>query len=76
MEHGKLMSHVDTDIVTRAELRAIPTPEPTSTFRPIPHIELVESLDLVLAKNQITIREEKFALRRDGSVLFGVLELA
>jgi len=30
----------------------------------------------VLRACQITIREERFALRRDGSVLFGVLELA
>jgi len=33
-------------------------------------------LDVVLAQNQIHIEEERFALRRDGSVLFGVLQLA
>jgi hypothetical protein len=75
MEHGKLMSHVNTDLVTRDQLRLISVPEPTSTFRPIPHIELVEQLDLILAKNQIRIHEERFAVRRDGSVLFGVFEL-
>lgn len=76
MEHGQLMSHVDTDLVTRDQLRLVAAPEATSTFSPVPHIELVEMLDLVLAKHQIGIVEEKFALRRDGSVLFGVLELA
>jgi hypothetical protein len=76
MKHGQLLSHVDTDLVTRDQLRALPTPDVTQTFRPVPHIELVETLDLVLTKNQIRIREEQFALRRDGSMLFGVLQLA
>ena len=76
MSHGKLLSHKDTDLVTRAQLMAVPAPGPTGTWKPIPHYELVEMLDRVLAQNQIFIREEKFALRRDGSVLFGVLELA
>ena len=76
MQHGQLLSHVDTDLVTRDELGNIATPEPTSTFRPVPHIELVEMLDLTLKAQQISIREEQFALRRDGSMLFGVLQLA
>jgi hypothetical protein len=76
MQHGQLVSHVDTDLVTRDQLRALSTPEPTSTFRPVPHIELVEMLDLVLEQSHIRIREEQFAVRRDGSMLFGVLQLA
>lgn len=76
MQHGQLMSHADTDLVTRDQLRGIATPDPTSTFRPVPHIELVEMLDLTLKTQQIRIREEQFALRRDGSMLFGVLQLA
>jgi len=76
MHNAQLMSHVDTDLVSRAELRALPEPEVTRTFKPIPHIELVDMLELVLRENQIRIQEERFALRRDGSVLFGVLQLA
>ena len=75
MQHGQLMSHVDTDLVTREQLAVIPAPEPTATWRPIPHIELVETLERVLRVNQIAIREER-SLRRDGSTLFGVLQLA
>ena len=76
MNNAQLISHVDTDIVTRQELLAIPTPEPTATWRPIPHVELVDMLDRVLNHFSMHIREEQFALRRDGSVLFGVLQLA
>jgi hypothetical protein len=76
MNHGTLVSHVDTDIVTRAQLLAVPTPESTATFRPVPHYELINMLDTVLAQQSIHIREERFALRRDGAILFGVLHLA
>jgi hypothetical protein len=76
MQNGQLLSHVDTDLVTREQLAIIPAPEPTATWRPIPHIEMVETLERVLRINQIAIREERFALRRDGSTLFAVLQLA
>jgi len=76
MQHGQLVSHVDTDMVTRPQLRALPDPEATRTFKPIPHVELVDMLEFVLRENQIRIEEERFALRRDGSVLFGVFQLA
>lgn len=76
MNNGQLLSHVDTDLVTRDQLALIRTPEPTATWRPIPHIELVETLQQALWENRIGIREERFALRHDGSTLFGVLQLA
>jgi hypothetical protein len=75
MDNGQLLSHVDTDLVTREQLALIPAPAPTTTWRPIPHIELVNTLENVLRANQIIIKEERFALRRDGSTLFGVLQL-
>ena len=76
MNNGQLLSHVDTDLVTRDQLAVITTPEPTRTWRPIPHIELIEKLQQALWESRIGIREEKFALRHDGSTLFGVLQLA
>jgi hypothetical protein len=76
MAHGQLVSHVDTDLVTRDQLRAIPVPTATSTFKPIPHIELVESLEYVLRQNRMAISQEQFAIRRDGSALFAVLKLS
>jgi hypothetical protein len=76
MESGQLLSHVDTDLVTREQLALVETPAPTASFKPVPHLELVETLELALRTNHITIRKEQFALRRDGSTLFGVLQLA
>jgi len=76
MEAGTLLSHIDTDLVTREQLALVETPEATRSFKPVPHIELIETLERVLRLNQITIRKEQFALRRDGATLFGVLQLA
>ena len=76
MEPGTLISHVDTDLVTREQLALVQTPDATRSFKPVPHIELIETLEHVLTLNQITIRKEQFALRRDGATLFGVLQLA
>ena len=76
MEHGQLFSHVDTDLVTREQLALVETPAPTTSFKPVPHLELVETLEQVLRMNHIAIRKEQFALRRDGLTLFGVLQLA
>lgn len=76
MNNGQLLSHVDTDLVTRDQLALIPAPAPTPTWHPIPHIELIQTLQQALWESRIGIRDEKFALRRDGSTLFGVLQLA
>ena len=76
MENATLTCHVDTDIVTRAQLMTTSAPEATTTFKPVAHYELVDMLDRVLSQHSIHIREERFALRRDGAVLFGVLALA
>lgn len=36
MQHGQLMSHVDTDLVTREQLALIPAPQATAIWRSIP----------------------------------------
>ncbi len=76
MQNGQLLSHIDTDLVTREQLALVETPDATRSFKPVPHIELIETLEHVLGLNHITVRKEQFALRRDGSTLFGVLQLA
>ncbi len=45
MQHGQLMSHVDTDLVTREQLRVVAAPAPTVTFKLVPHAELIDTLD-------------------------------
>src|SRR5438477_10726594 len=75
MQNGQLLSHIDTDLVTREQLALVATPDATRSFKPVPQIELIKTLDEVWGLNQIAIHREQYALRRDGSALFGVLQL-
>ena len=45
MSNSTLIAHCDTNKVTRQELALMLPPVPTTSFRPVPHIELVERLD-------------------------------
>ena len=54
MQNGQLLSHIDTDLVTREQLALVETPDATRSFKPVPHIELINTLDEVLGLNQIS----------------------
>lgn len=71
-----LISHVDTSKVTREQLEHIATPEGTDTFKPVPHIVLVNSLEDILHSRGIHVTREQLALRHDGSRLFGTFDLS
>ena len=45
MQNATLMSHVDTDLVTREQLALVETPDATRSFKPVPHIELIATLE-------------------------------
>ena len=62
--------------VTRQELLQIPPPQPTATWKPIAHGDLVQAIDRQLLVRGIRIREERFAIQREGARLFAVLDLA
>lgn len=71
-----LISHCDTNMVTREQLALIPTPEGTASFRPVPHTELVMSIEAILETKGISIVKEQFAVRADGSRLFATFDLS
>jgi len=70
-----LLSHVDTSLVSRAQLACIPAPVGTSTFKPVPHIKLIETLEDVLKARSINIVKEQFAIGAKGNRLFSTLDL-
>lgn len=62
--------------VSRAELATIVTPEPRgSRHRPVPHAVLVDTLDGVLREAGLTVQQERYAVGRAGSRLFGVIQV-
>jgi hypothetical protein len=59
--------------VTSDELALVPTPEPTSTWHPIPHHLLLTHLQESLAAGGIKITKEEHGLQAAGNNYFGVL---
>ena len=75
MEQSQLLAHCGTRKLTRAELTAIPTPEGTSTHRPVPHHEIVEGLVETLSFRHLGVVRDEYAVSQDGMKMFGVLDL-
>jgi hypothetical protein len=69
------LSAVGSQIVTRDQLRSIPTPASTASWRPLPHVELVETLEDRLQAAGYRIEREQFAVQTGGLRLFGTLDL-
>jgi Domain of unknown function (DUF932) len=73
---ANLMAHVNSDEITREQLAAVELTYPaTDTFRPVRHIELVETITKAVAATNMKVIGEQFAIRRDGQMLFGVMKI-
>ena len=70
-----LMAHKGATKLTRDQLVEILPPEPTETFKPIAHSELVKSILDGLAYRHINVVRDEYAVSEDGMKLFGVLDL-
>ena len=70
-----LLAYRDSEKVTREGLAAIPVPELTATFQPIPHLMLVNSLIETLSFRHINVVKDEYAVSKDGMKLFGVMDL-
>jgi Domain of unknown function (DUF932) len=77
-----LSAHTNTNLVTREQLRALPTVAGTSTFKPVAHIELVETLEnqlnergIQIARDASGLLKEQYSLSENGLKLFGTLDL-
>jgi hypothetical protein len=70
-----LLAHTGTQLVTRDQLVQVVTPEPTTTFKPIPHSDLVNAILETLSFRHINVVKDEYAVSADGMKLFGVMEL-
>jgi len=67
MEEGKYVS--------RDEVGRIDTPSSTDTWRPVPHIDVIEAVTEVIKVHRWDIESERFGLASDGQKMFGVMEI-
>jgi len=72
---GQLISHVDTSLITRAQLAEIIAPEGTRTHKPIAHIDVVNAVIETLGFRKIAVVREEYAVDKTGMKMFGVMDL-
>ena len=70
---SQLMVHRGGWVATKADLAAVPVPDPSDSYVPVPYGRFVEEVELHVPRFGLTITEEQFALARDGHQMFGVL---
>jgi hypothetical protein len=73
--NSKLVLHCGADTVSREQVDAVVTPESTKTWTAVPHGVLVDSVVGSIEAGGLSIREQSFALTRNGDRLFGLLTL-
>ena len=72
-EGARLIAHAGATRIDREGLKSLTTPPGTESWRPIPHIELVDAITGELTHRGMVIRKEEFAIQREK--LFGVMDL-
>lgn len=63
------------DRFSRAEVMAIPAPNFTKTWHPVPHREVIESLDKVLQAKGVGLMGETYSVTNKGNNMFGAWTL-
>lgn len=72
---GLCLANPTDKYVDRSALALVPTPSPTATWRPVPHIDVVDAVESAIINRGMTIESERFGLARDQQKMFGVLTL-
>jgi hypothetical protein len=73
---SQVIAHTQGDqVLTRGELAVLPTPAGTATHRPIPHIEIVQSIIESLDYRKIAVVSDSYAVDKSGAKMFGTLNL-
>jgi hypothetical protein len=68
-----LLLHSGGWSASKADLAAVPVPDPTNSYHPVPYGRFVEEVELHVPRFGLTIERADFALARQGAQMFGVL---
>jgi hypothetical protein len=67
------MIHTGGWEATKADLAAVPVPEATASYHPVPYGRFVEEVELHIPRFGLRVESSQFALAREGHQMFGVL---
>ena len=68
-----LMLHRGGWEASKADLAAVPVPDPTESYHPVPYGRFIEEVELHVPRFGLTVQSSAFALAREGGQMFGVL---
>lgn len=69
------MVHCGGKEVERTRLAAVPTPQPSKRFQPVPHADFVDLIEDELGRVGLAFGEQAHALNREGAQYFGMAEV-
>lgn len=78
MEASTLIAHnpkFKCELVTREQLARFTPPVGSSTWRPVAHAELVETIHDQLARYNLRVAREQYAVGKEGLALFGTIDM-
>ncbi len=70
-----LCLHCGAEKVERKDVEIVPTPRATSTWTPIPHLQLVTHVERTLQANGLVVGTQAHGLTHDGARYFGLMEV-
>jgi len=74
-EERRIAINASKERVDRDTVMAVPAPDPTKTWNPVPHGDVLRALDETATRMGIAIREESYTLTNQGRNLFGTWTL-
>ena len=70
-----LMLDSNARFVGRDEIAQVPTPAATPSWKPVPHVEVIDAVTEVVKAHRWEIIHEQYGLARDGQKMFGVIRI-
>ena len=65
----------DGKFVCRDEIALVQTPPATESWKPVPHMEVIDAVTDVVKAHNWQILDENFGLAREGQKMFGVMRI-
>lgn len=73
--HPNIILHCGAHHVTLDEVQKVRTPHQTETWQPIPHLQLIQTVQRTLATTNLRIGNQAHSLSHEGMRYFGLMEI-
>jgi len=70
-----LLLHCGAQRATRMQIAEAPTPRSTRTWQPVPHLTVLNAVEVALLERGLHIVNSAYALNKDANRFFGLLEI-